>query len=302
MMRSVRTGEIVSREEAMFERADGTRGYLEVSSAPVRNAAGEIIAGAVLFQDISERKRAEESLRQSERLADAGRMAAAIAHEINNPLEAVTNLLYLLRHDDSLGSSARELVQMAEHELARVGQIARRTLGFYREHSAPELVDVAALLDSILNLYAPHIQAQGVRVNRRYDSQPSIFAISGELRQVFLNLVANALDAAGRGGCVTVHVFSSRNWEHPERRGARIMIGDSGPGIAADVRGKMFEPFFTTKGDRGTGLGLWVVKGIITKHQGAIRVSTSTRPGRTGTCFSVFLPKEGIAPLSSRPT
>ncbi len=292
LARSIRLGEVVAREEVRLKRDDGSWSFLEISSAPVRNASGEIVAGVLLFGDISDRKRAEAALRESERLAAAGRMAAAIAHEINNPLEALTNLLYLVARDNSLGVRAQELTAMAEQELARVGHVARQTLAFYRESSTPGLADVGEILDGILSLYAPRIARRGVKVIRRYEARQSILAVAGELRQVFSNLLVNALDATPPGGRIVVHAFESCDWRNLAVRGLRVVIADNGPGMALEIRQKIFEPFFTTKGERGTGLGLWVAKGIVSKHHGAISVATSTRPGRSGTCFNVFLPRD----------
>jgi PAS domain S-box-containing protein len=298
--RSIRSGEVIAREEVRVRRGDGAWSFLEISSAPVRNLSGEIVAGVLLFNDVSKRKRAEAALRESERLAAAGRMAAAIAHEINNPLEALTNLLYLVGRDTSLGVRARELTGMAEQEVARVGHVARQTLAFYRENSTPGLLDITEILDGILSLYTPRIARRGVEVVRKYELQQGIVAIAGELRQVFSNLLVNALDAVPPGGRVIVHAFESRDWRNLGVRGVRVVIADNGPGIAQEISRKIFEPFFTTKGERGTGLGLWVAKGIISKHRGSITVATSTRPGRAGACFSVFLPGDGASAIESR--
>ncbi|MFB3916607.1 MAG: sensor histidine kinase [Terriglobales bacterium] len=238
-----------------------------------------------------ERKRTEEALRTAEKLASVGRLAATIAHEVNNPLEAVTNILYLLSRR-SLDSTSRHYLQMAEHELARVNQIVRQSLAFVRNSSKPEAVCVAALLDETLQLYAPKIRASNITITKKIDCDGDINAIGGELRQVFSNLIVNAIDAVGSGGRIRLHVFHCRDrWRHAE--GIRVVVGDNGMGIRPEHQGQVFEPFFSTKAANGTGLGLWVSREIVQKYGGTITFRSSVHPHRTGTVFSVFLPTTG---------
>lgn len=238
--------------------------------------------------DITSRKAAEEALRHSEKLAATGHLAASIAHEINNPLAAVTNALYILRTTAGMPSSALEYVRTAELELSRVVHITRQTLGFYREISSPVIVDVPRLLDEALAAFAGKIEKNNVTVHKWYGHAGSLPAFPSELRQVFSNLVMNALEAVGEDGKVSVRVRSVHDSD--DQPGLRITVADNGAGIAPENLPHIFEPFFTTKDSKGTGLGLWVSQGIVQKHGGWIRVRSSRRPEHHGTCFGIFLP------------
>jgi two-component system CheB/CheR fusion protein len=220
-------------------------------------------------------------------------MAATIAHEINNPIETATNILYLLARNSSLDDAAREWVKTADEELRRVGQITRTTLGFYRERDTAVVpVNLAELLDSILSLYHRRVQSVGVSVDKEFQTTATIPGISGELRQVFTNLVANAIDALSTAGTrLIVHLRESVNWRDSSRRGVRVTIADDGPGMSTDTLPNLFQPFYTTKGKQGTGLGLWVSRGIVASHGGSIRVKSNNGPHH-GTCFTVFLPSD----------
>jgi PAS domain S-box-containing protein len=239
-------------------------------------------------RDITAQKRAEEALRRSEKLAAAGRLAATIAHEINNPLEAVTNLIYLIGNDPSVGAGSREYLQMAERELHRVSQLTKQTLGFYRSNSRPEWIDVGEMLNEVVSIYSGRLQSKGVQVEKRYDGGEVVQAVAGELRQVFSNLVANAIDALPHGGRLTLRLYRQ---QRNGRRGVRVTVADTGSGIAPEHRDSIFEPFFTTKKDIGTGLGLWVAQEIVTKHGGQIRFRSRVAAGTSWTVFSVFLPE-----------
>lgn len=238
--------------------------------------------------DITSRKLAEEALRHSEKLAATGHLAASIAHEINNPLAAVTNALYILRTTAGMPSAALEYVRTAELELSRVVHITRQTLGFYREISSPVMVDVPRLLDEALAAFAGKIEKNNVTVHKWYGHAGSLPAFPSELRQVFSNLVMNALEAVGENGSVSVRVRSVH--DRDDRRGLRITVADNGAGIAPENMPHIFEPFFTTKESKGTGLGLWVSQGIVQKHGGAIGVRSSRGLQHHGTCFVIFLP------------
>jgi two-component system NtrC family sensor kinase len=225
----------------------------------------------------------------SEKLAVAGRMAATIAHEINNPLNSMGNLLYLIRRDPDISEKASHYSDLAETELKRVAHIVRQTLGFYREANAPVPTDVSSIVENALELHSPQLSGKEIVVERRFETHELVPAMAGELRQVFANLVVNAIDALPQGGKMIVHVYASKDWISG-RAGVRVSIADSGPGIPVELQKQIFEPFFTTKGSKGTGLGLWVVAGIVAKHTGNIRLRSSRRESCHGTVFSVFLP------------
>ncbi len=278
-------------DEDHLVRKDGSIFPIEATGAPL--ILDGKVAGAVLtFRDLSERKRSESALKTSDKLATAGRLATAIAHEINNPLDTVGSMLYLLENRE-LDSESRQLVCDAREELARVVQITRNVLGLQRETKAPVPVKLPELLDGLLSLYERRMAMSKVSVERRYESAGEVCAFPGEMRQVFSNLIGNSVDAIGaRGGRILLHVYAGSQWDDGRRSGVRVTIADNGPGIPEHARQNLFKPFFTTKAEKGTGLGLWISFGIIHRHHGTIRVHTSTRPGHTGTAFSIFLPDE----------
>jgi PAS domain S-box-containing protein len=275
-----------SRTERM--RKDGTRWPVLLSVSPLRNARGEIVGASAIARDISAEKQSAEAIRRSEKLATAGRLAASIAHEINNPLEAVVNLLYLARHDSS---HAGEHLTLAEQEVGRVAQLAQQTLGFVRDASSPDSMDPAAIMDEILQLYSRKLEGRQIRVTRRYRGSCQISGYSGELRQLLANLLVNAVDAMADGGSLQVRVTTGRDWSSG-REGVRITVADNGSGIPSNDLRQIFEPFYTTKKDTGTGLGLWVSRGIVQKHGGSIRVRSRVGGHATGTVFLIFLPQQ----------
>ncbi len=235
-----------------------------------------------------ERKLAEAALRQSDKLAAVGRMASSIAHEINNPLEAVTNLLYLLDRTP-LNGEQRGYLDTARQELARVSEIAAQTLTFNRQRDIRGKASISVLLDSVLVLYQGRLAGSGIVIERRYQNTAPFTCYPGELRQVFANLIGNAFDATRHGGRI---VLRERTAVHPKtgQHGVRIALADTGHGIPAEVKGNLFQAFKSTKGSNGTGLGLWISKGIIEKHGGSIQFRSSSKSGRSGTVFSIFIP------------
>jgi len=267
-------------------RKDGTRCPILLSVSPLRNGRGKIVGTSTIARDISAEKQSEEAIRRTDKLATAGRLAASIAHEINNPLEAVVNLLYLARHDSS---HAGEYLTLAEQEVGRVAQLAQQTLGFVRDNS-PGSMDPAVIMDEILQLYSRKLEGRQIRVTRRYSDTCPISGYSGELRQLLANLVVNAVDAMADGGSLQVRVATGRDWSSG-REGVRITVADNGSGIPRNNLRRIFEPFFTTKKDTGTGLGLWVSRGIVQKHGGSIRVRSRVDGRATGTVFLIFLPQ-----------
>jgi PAS domain S-box-containing protein len=290
--RKVMQGESIQHHTSERIRKDGTRIAVDISLSPIRDEHGEVIGASSIAHDITAQRRSEEALRRNEKLATAGRLAAAVAHEINNPLEAVLNLIYLARHRPE---SQDQYLEMAEKEVLRVGAIAQQMLGFVRESSSPSPLNVAATLDDVLQLYLRQLNEKHIQVEKQYDPSVEIRGFAGELRQLFSNLIINALDALDNGGRLTLHVARGREWSNghgngQHRKGARITIADNGSGIQQSDLTRIFEPFYSTKGDAGTGLGLWLSHGIVQKHEGSIRVRSRTAAASSGTVFSIFLP------------
>jgi signal transduction histidine kinase/HAMP domain-containing protein len=265
-----------------------------VSAYPIHTTPNQVRWVGLIVMDASDRKRSEEALRKTEKLAATGRLAASIAHEINNPLEAITNLLYLLNNHADLVEPARSYVEMAEHEVRRIAEITQQTLRFYRQSTLPARANFAELLDSVLSLHQGRLRNLGIVVEKKYDSNADLYCFAGELRQVFANLIGNAIDAMPAGGRLAVRAHRSRDWKNPNRAGVRFQVADTGSGMLPDVRKHIFEPFFTTKEATGTGLGLWVSSEIVAKHNGSIRVRSRSEKleGQSGTIFEIFFPDE----------
>jgi signal transduction histidine kinase len=234
------------------------------------------------------RLRAEEALRRSEKLAAAGRLAASIAHEINNPLEAISNAIYLARSSPS--SEIPLYLKLADEELARVAQITKQTLGFYRETATPGVVRLSVLLDDLLILFNRKLEAKNLSIKKQYRDELDIWGLEGELRQVFANQIANAIYAMPQNGCLTIRIRRSKSWSNGQCPGTAVSLIDNGSGISSESLTKIFDPFFTTKQDIGNGLGLWITRDIVTRHGGSIRARSNPRPGSSGTIFTTFLP------------
>lgn len=273
-------------------RKDGTRILVADSGAPIRDQTGEIMGIVLVFRDITVERRTQETLLANEKLAVAGRLAATIAHEIHNPLDAVSNLLYLMRTGVTEEES-RQFIEMAESELARVTQISRAMLGLYRESRAPVPVDLKEILHDILLLMEHRLLELNVTVEADLRRPVIVNGFPAELRQVFTNLIANAAEAASPGGKIRVEACE-RPATPSTSRGAVIIIQDNGAGIPEEARSQLFQPFFTTKGEHGTGLGLWVSRGIINKHGGSIDITSDTGSSTHGTTVTLFLPEKPV--------
>lgn len=288
-----RSGEPLADQEisGVLPGDDRARTF-QVSYYPV-HLGDELRWVGVIATEITERKRAEEAMRRSEKLAAAGRLAASIAHEINNPLEAVTNLLYLLRHHGDLNEQSQKYAAMAQGELMRIGEITQQTLRFYRQSTAPADVRISDVLRSVLVLHGARLQSPPVDVRLEVADNAIFFGYPGELRQLFVNLVGNALDAMPKGGVLHLR---AREHRRKSRRGLRITIADTGVGMPESVLRRIFEPFFTTKESTGTGLGLWVSEEVLSKHHGSVQVrSRQASSGRSsGTIFRLFFPLDGV--------
>jgi PAS domain S-box-containing protein len=286
------------RDFEITGKAGGKTWSWITSAYPIHTTPEQVRWVGLIVMDASDRKRGEEALRKTEKLAATGRLAASIAHEINNPLEAITNLLYLLTNHADLQEPARSYVEMAEHEVRRISEITQQTLRFYRQSTLPARANLSELLDSVLSLHQGRLRTLGIEVERKYDPSIDLYCFAGELRQVFANLIGNSIDAMSNGGRLSVRARRSQDWQTPGRRGVRFQVADTGSGIAPEVRQHIFEPFFTTKEVTGTGLGLWVSAGIVAKHQGKIRVrswfrnSSETSGIRSGSVFELFFPDD----------
>jgi len=274
-----------------------------VNIYPIRSAThGVRWVGAVIV-DTTGIKRSEDALRRTEKLAAVGRLSASIAHEINNPLEAITNLLYLLRRQHGLDENSLAYAELAEHEVARMSEIVQQTLRFHRQSTKPAVANVGEILDSVLSLHRGKVRGLQVEVERAYRGDVELFCFAGEMRQLFANLIGNALDAMpAEGGRLVLEVRNSRSWREPWVAGVRVVVADTGCGMTPATQRRIFEPFFTTKETTGTGLGLWVSAEIIQKHYGAVRVrSRATQAmGQSGTVFMLFLPSQ--SPIGTEPT
>lgn len=288
----VLAGTVYKSVEVVASREGQRDLSLVMSAAPLMSEAGETIGCVVFLIDVSDRKLIEDVLRRSEKFAAAGRIAGTLAHEINNPLAAITNIVFLLKSNQNLDESGRQYLDMAASELNRVAHIVKSTLSFYKESSVAAAVGITEVADSVLDLYAGKIREKSVQVERRYEYRGQIVTFPVELRQIIGNLVANAIDVLPASGKLVLRISPGVDRRNGNRPGVRIAIADNGPGIPRDAQDKLFEPFFTTKGEKGTGLGLWVTESIVQKHRGSIRYRTRTGTSGSGTVFSVFLPLE----------
>lgn len=265
--------------------------YWTVNYFPVYASDGSVRAITAASLEITAQKRAENALLQSEKLAAVGRLASSISHEINNPLEAVTNLLYLAASHEALPEDVRRYLATAQAELARVSQVATQALRFHRQAANPAWVSTAELMNSVQNLYQGRLANTRIHVQAKYRATRPVLCFENDIRQVLTNLIANAFDAMRRGGRLLLRTHDATDWK-TGRRGVRLTVADTGRGIPKSVRNRLFEAFYTTKEMNGTGLGLWISQGIAARHQGVLRVRSSDTPGKSGTVFTLFLPEQ----------
>ncbi len=270
-----------------------------VASRQVLQHDGGGVRPAILEinRDITAQLLAEDALRKAEKLAAMGRVAGIIAHEINNPLEAIRNVFYLLQHHPSLDETARMYTGIADEELTRVAHITRQTLSFYRESTEAVPVSIAEILDDILSLQSRLLQRNGIVLEKAYSSDRPVIGFPGELKQVFLNLIGNAIQAMPEGGRLRIRVSDAMP-HGLHREGVRVVISDTGSGIRPEDAKQLFEPFFTTKSTKGTGLGLWISKGIVQKYHGIIRFRSLHFIRGHITAFSVFIPRSAPPQMS----
>jgi signal transduction histidine kinase len=255
---------------------------LLVTASPMPNQGQQPLA-LLIIEDITESDELEQALRRSEQLAVTGRHIATIAHEINNPLESLGNILHLLGTHPGLETGAKYLIEQAKQEVEQLSNISRQTLAPHREAGYPVATKLSTLLDDVVARFHRRLQSAQIEVLRTYQTAGEVSISSSEFQQVFTNLITNAIDAMGKQGKLSLSIESS------SEDGVVVKVADSGCGISPENLDAVFKPFFTTKGEKGTGIGLWVIKSIIDKAGGKIEVTSSTT-GDTGTCFSIFLP------------
>ena len=294
------TVNLLSAASLSLTRPDGTELLLDQSGAPLQEDTGATTGVVLVLRDVTQQRRTQAALLASEKLATAGRLAATIAHEIHNPLDSVSNLLYLIQTGDSAEENAG-FVELARTELDRATQISRSLLGMYRESRTAVALDLSELIESVLLLLQRRFIQANVRLEKQFAAPAMVTGFPVELRQVFTNLIANAADASPTGTTVTltttvVHGSPDQDGGAPHRPGVLATLQDQGVGIAPEVQARLFEPFFSTKGEAGTGLGLWVSKGIILRHEGSVELTSSSASADHGTTISVFIPFNDFAP------
>jgi PAS domain S-box-containing protein len=282
---NIRAGRRVEHFETVRLTKGGELIDVSVTVSPVKDAHGRVIGASKILRDISTRKRMERSLLQAEKIAATGRMAATIAHEINNPLEAVMNLLFLLRPKIT-DEDGINYLRTAESELVRVSHIAKQTLGYYREHAAANLASLGQIAKHAITIYEPRCAAAGITIEKSLSSSRKVVLRRGEMMQVISNLIANAIYAMPNGGTLSLSVSDTTT----PADGVVMNVADSGEGIAPDVLPNVFDAFFTTRATVGTGIGLFVAKNFIEGHGGQISIESHTQPEKHGTTVRIFLP------------
>jgi PAS domain S-box-containing protein len=277
---------------------DGSVRWIESQGRCQCDSEGRVTRMMGVLADVTHRKLTEEVMLRTEKLAVAGRLAAAVAHEINNPLEAVGNLLYLISTAET-SEAVRAHACQALDELMRVSLIAQQTLKFHRQPGAPALTRLSEVVAVVLSLFRPKLRSAGITAHVRVAQEEGVACMPSEMHQIFANLVSNAIDAMSQGGELAIRLRPSQDWRDGSTAGMRVTFSDTGMGMNRATMRRIFEPFFTTKTDTGTGLGLWVVAQLVERRHGDVRVWSSQRKGISGTSFSVFLPFEYAAPSSS---
>lgn len=300
--RALRGDAVIPGMEMLYLQDDGTEIWTNVASVPTRDSDDRINGFVIVVTNIDAQKRSEKALRETEKLAAVGRLASSIAHEINNPLEAMTNLLYLA--ENSAGyPEARDYLTQAQAELARVSSIAVETLRFHRQNTQAAAVSLNEILESVITLHQGRLRSAEIHVERRYRSHDPLLCYPNELRQVAANLIGNAVDAMN--SCtprrLSVRVGHGHDWRDG-RPGARVTVADTGSGMSRNTQSRIFEPFFTTKETTGTGLGLWIAHDLVRKHEGTLRVRSRRGEPKHGTVFSIFLPYRDRQTIETMPS
>jgi PAS domain S-box-containing protein len=281
-------------QHSVLRQRNGQLLPIEETAAAIQDDSGKPLGVVLVFHDASRERNFQNVLRRTEKLAAAARLAATVSHEINNPLEAVGNLIFLARRNPALPEGVKEHLLLAEQELARVSHITRQTLGFYRESTLPTSVDIAAIVESTLKLYSNKLQHKQIKMRLALDACPPLLALGGEIQQLVSNIIANAIDALPLDGTLRIRSSVTRL---AQENAIALVVEDDGPGISPENLERIFEPFFTTKQDIGTGLGLWVCKEIATRHGGSVQVRSKHENGTTGAVFTIQLPYRETKPV-----
>lgn len=274
---------------------DGSIRWIESQGSIQRNAEGKPVRIMGVMADVTKRRQAEDALLRAEKLAVAGRLAASVAHEINNPLEAVTNMLYLITISDSR-EQAQTYASNALDELMRVSLVAQSTLKFHRQTGTPQSTMLSEVLESVLTMFRGRLRTMGIAVNVDAQREFPIECMPSETQQIFANFIANSIEAIQKDGRILIRLRPSHDWRNRHVRGMRVTICDNGEGIDRTSLSHIYEPFFTTKPETGTGLGLWVVAELLERHKGTAHVRSSRKPDASGTAFSIFLPEGAVSP------
>jgi PAS domain S-box-containing protein len=268
---------------------DGSVHWLESRGKCQRNSESRVLRVVGVVTDVTHRKLAEDAMLRAEKLAIAGRLAASVAHEINNPLEAVSNLLFLITLTGA-AETAQGHAREALDQLMRVSMITQQTLKFHRQSGSPKLTCLSEVINSVLSMFRGKLIAAGITVDMQAQQEAEVSCMPNEAQQIFANLISNSIDAMPKGGRLVIRLRPSRDWLDRKTEGMRVTFCDSGVGMSRATLHHVFEPFFTTKTDTGTGLGMWVVAQLVERHHGRVRAWSTQRPGHSGTAFSVFLP------------
>jgi PAS domain S-box-containing protein len=288
ILAKIRAGKKIDHFQTVRVKKNGDRIDVSLTISPIRDQRGRIVGAAKIVRDITTQKQLETKLHITERLASVGRLAATVAHEINNPLESVINFIYMAKEHPEASEQIKLYLNSADEELRRVAHITQQTLGFYRDNSQPVLLVIADVIQDVLRIYERKCQYKALNIEQRIESNLALTAVQGELKQILSNLFANAIDASKEGGKIVICARTSHHFQSG-RGGVLITIADNGVGISDENKQKLFAPFFTTKTAVGTGLGLWITKDLLEKRGGRIRFR-STDSGRSGTVMTIYLP------------
>jgi len=289
ILKKLKAGERIDHFETTRLHKNGDRLDVSLTISPVKDSSGKVVGASKVLRDVTDRKRLQRSLVEAEAIAATGKMAATIAHEINNPLEALVNSVYLAKLNASNPEQVVAFLSMAESELERVSHIAKQTLGYYREYASTVEIQLGALVQEVLKIYSPKLQSAGIELDEQLPPTQPVMLRKGEMIQVISNLITNAIHAMPSGGRLTVTVQDVIRSGHS---GALLSVADQGVGIPSELLKKIFEPFFTTRHSVGTGIGLWIAKQFVEGHGGTIEVRSSVDSVTRGTTMSLFIPHD----------